>query len=128
LCAASGLSIPHHHELEKLVQAHRLELVLPGVRDGRVARVGQHDRRAVGAEQGEEFQAGLDRPGLGKESLRIFGSDRLNVSERGAAEMREFLRRQSQACFVVASHCSYSSFSRLLRDLLRANLSLALGY
>ena len=43
---------------KRSVQADGLELVFPGVGDRRVAGVGQHDRRSVGGEQREEFEAG----------------------------------------------------------------------
>src|SRR5712671_3483121 len=71
------------------VQAHRFELLAPGVGDRRFAAVGQHDRRAVRGVQRIEQGARRKLRRLRELLLHVLGADRLDIGEAAAAEQRE---------------------------------------
>ena len=71
------------------MHAHGLELLAPGVGDGRLAAVGEHDRRAVGGMQREQLDAGRDLRRLREQLRDVLGADRLDVGQTAVAEMRE---------------------------------------
>ena len=52
------------------VQAHRLELVFPCVGDRRILGIGQHDRRSIGAEKGEQRQSRASSAAPGERGAR----------------------------------------------------------
>lgn len=54
--------------------------------------------------RGEELQARLNREGLREKSPCVLGANGFDVSQRTAAEMSEFLGRQSEGSFTVAGH------------------------
>ena len=95
---------------ETSVHAHRLELLAPGVGDGRVAAVGEHHRRAVGGMQHEQLHAGPDLGRLREHRLHILGADRLDVGDTAAAEVGErFGRDVVRLCsFGMCSSSCYS--------------------
>src|SRR5579872_4438506 len=71
------------------VEAHRLQLVFPSIREGGVLGVGQHDRRSIGAEQSVELEARANGGSLREQTLRIFGAYGLDIGQRAAAQMGE---------------------------------------
>ena len=66
--------------------------------------VGQHDGRAVGAEQSEQLDAGAKLGRLREETGHVLGVDGLHIGDRAVAQMGEFLRRQRQGFVVFHSH------------------------
>ena len=56
------------------MQAHRLQLVLPGVGDRGVARIREHDGRSIGADQREEAHARLHALHLAIDIVRRGGT------------------------------------------------------
>src|SRR5215213_3731079 len=89
---------------ERLVHAHRLELLAPGVRDRSLAAVGQHDRRAVGCVQREQLHAGLKLRRLREHGRHVLGADGLDVSNLAAAKQRQSLRRDFADSDFVGGH------------------------
>src|ERR1700687_1568738 len=82
---------------EMSVHAHRHEVVLDGVGDGRVAAVGERQRCAVGAEHGKEVDAfwrGLQRR---EQPLGDFGIELLDVSHLAVAKLRELAPAHGRA-------------------------------
>ena len=71
------------------MHAHRLELLAPGVGKRGFARIGQHDRRAVGGVQREQLDAGRDLRRLREQLFDVLRTDRLDVSQAAVAEMRQ---------------------------------------
>jgi hypothetical protein len=55
--------------------AHRLEFLLPGIRDCGLATIGEHDRRAVGGVQRKQLQAGCDFGGLREQGRNVLRAD-----------------------------------------------------
>src|SRR6185369_9256152 len=72
-----------------LMHADGLELLAPGVGDGRFAAIGQHDRRAVGGVQCIEQRARRELRGLRKLPLHVLGADHLHVGDLAAAQKRQ---------------------------------------
>src|SRR6266550_2438485 len=75
------------------MHAHRFELMAPGVGDGSLAAVGQHDRRAVGGVQRIEQRARRKLRRLGKLLLHVLGADRPDIGDLAAAQERKPFRR-----------------------------------
>src|SRR5262249_21335154 len=78
---------------ETSVHADGLELLAPGVGDGRLAAVGEHDRRAVGRVQGIEQGARRELRGLRELVPDVLGADHLHVGDLAAAQKRKRLGR-----------------------------------
>ena len=76
------------------MHAHRGELMFPGVSDGRVLAVGQHDGRSIGRQKGEKLQAGLEALDLREQRQRIFRLDGPDIGDRAFAEMGELVGGQ----------------------------------
>src|ERR1051326_7083054 len=68
-----------------LVDAHRLELVAPGVGDGRFTAVRDHDRGAIGGMQREQLSAGFELRRLREHALHVVQADRVDVGDLPAA-------------------------------------------
>src|SRR3979490_1507045 len=73
------------------VNAHRLQLVAPCIRDRSFAAVGQHDRRAVGGMQCEQLQSRRDFRRLGKQPRHVLGTDLLHIGDMALAQGRQRL-------------------------------------
>src|SRR5271166_4310548 len=86
------------------MQADGLQLVLASVGERLVLGIGQHDRRTVGSEQREQFQARAERGRLRKDARNVFRIDRLDIGERAVAKLSELLRRQVKRLFHCGSH------------------------
>src|SRR5262249_3011228 len=71
------------------VHAHHLQLVAPRVGDRGLARVGQHDRGAVGGMKREQLGARCDFGRLRKQHGDLLGADRLDVGNLAVTELRE---------------------------------------
>src|ERR1700733_13113173 len=72
--------------LTSSVHADGLQFISPGIRDRGFARIGQHDRGAVGGMEREQFQSGRDLRRLRKQVRHVFGSDLLYVGYMALAE------------------------------------------
>src|SRR5262252_1047745 len=71
------------------VHADGVELLAPGVGDGRLAAVGQHDRRAVGRVQRVKQGARRKLWGLRKLLPHVLRADHFHVGDLAAAEKRK---------------------------------------
>src|SRR5215831_482777 len=78
---------------ETSVHADGFELLAPGVGDGRLAAVGEHDRRAVGRVQGVEQGARRELRSLRELLPHVLGADHLHVGDLAAAQKRKRLGR-----------------------------------
>src|SRR5579871_1516788 len=74
------------------VHADGLELVAPGVRDRGFARIGQHDRRAVGGVKREQLHSRCKIRRLREKPRDVLGADLLHVSDMAFAKMSQRLR------------------------------------
>src|SRR5262245_38294333 len=72
---------------QHLMHADGLELLAPGVSQCSFARIGQHDRRAVGCMQREQLDAGRDLWRLREKGGDVLGADRLDISKTAIAEL-----------------------------------------
>src|SRR5258708_25925979 len=76
--------------------ADGLELLAPGVGEGCLAAVGEHDRRAVGGVQREQLEAGRDLGRLREQYRHVLGADALHIGDLAAAEQRQRLGRDDR--------------------------------
>jgi hypothetical protein len=83
------------------VQRNGFEIVLPGIRDGGVAGVGQHDRRARRRKQREKLQAGGHLRRLREQAADLVGPHGPHIGDLALAEGGEFGRVELEGDIVL---------------------------
>src|SRR5215470_2741743 len=86
-----------HRSVRTSVHADGLELLTPGIGDGRFTAVGQHDRRAVGRVQSVQQGTGRKLWGLRKLFLHVLGAYHLHIGNLAAAQERKRFGRDHRA-------------------------------